>query len=376
MSKFNELADYLSHHATKLYSNQIAIIAVYGSVALGTQSDYSDLDMYAIVDVEDSDNPLINWSFIFQDRAVDLWSLDWKDAEELASGIKQYSGTWCVAASLFVNCKILYYRSEEDLARFNSLKNVVKQKEKDYKNNIKKAISLFKQLYKFENVELAKKNNDLLSARWEVWGLINGMCAILSWLNNSYYTKNWGSNLQQVFNLSVKPEGFQEKVTKLAYSNDFDEIMTLGRILIKDVRDLIKIRQLEVLSSFSKLNRNDFVHIKEYLNKIYAACDKQNILYASYAATELQIWIAELVAQNSGTPANTYEYNLYNEVNKHYNDLDLPDLKEFVSNRDFIGLHKNTKILESKLLEFYNKQEGKVQIFTSLDDLKLRFQNK
>ena len=111
MSNLIELAEYIATHAVKNYPNQIAIIAMYGSVAISTQTDYSDLDMYVIIDKEGPNKPLINWSFIFQDRAIDLWSMDWKDAEEFALGKKDHFKVWCVAASLFINCKKVFMRN-------------------------------------------------------------------------------------------------------------------------------------------------------------------------------------------------------------------------------------------------------------------------
>ena len=371
MSNLIELAEYIVTHAVKNYPNQIAIIAMYGSVAISTQTDYSDLDMYAIIDKEDPNKPLNNWSFIFRDRAIDLWSMDWKDAEEFASGKKNHFKVWCVAASLFINCKILYSRNKQDLERFNLLKKTVQHVREDNEGNIQRAISLFNLSYSFERGKLAKVNNDILSARWAVWGLINNVCAILSWLNNIYYKKNWGSNLQEVFQLPIIPENLHDIINVLVSSNDFDKLLSTGKKLISDIRSLIKQKQNSIITYNKVLNRNDVVHMKEYFNKIYAACDKKDIFLASYAATELQIWISEIIAQNKGIPANIYEFNQFNEVRQYYNELHLPDLTNFISNRDFEGLHWETKRLENKIMRFYHQHVSTLPIFNELKEVGL-----
>ncbi len=186
MSSLNELAELIAKRVVEQYGIKISIIAIYGSIATGKQSDYSDLDMYAITSLENQ----MKWSFIFQDKAVDIWSMDWEEAEEIASAKKDKLKIWCVAAHIFVNCKVLYYRNEQDLERFNSLKKSIQKIKEDTEGNFMRAMSQFNMDYSIERVKLAKVKNDILTARWALWGLINNICATLSWLNNVYYSKN------------------------------------------------------------------------------------------------------------------------------------------------------------------------------------------
>ena len=73
-------------------------------------------------------------------------------------------------------------------------------------------LSIFNLSYSLERVKLEKVNNDILSALWAVWGLINNFCAILSWLNNIFYEINWGSNLQEVFLVPIIPENLHNTI--------------------------------------------------------------------------------------------------------------------------------------------------------------------
>ena len=184
-----------------------------------------------------------------------------------------------------------------------------------------------------------------------------------------YYTKNWGSNLREVFQLPLIPKNLENMIRILVSSNDFEKLLSTGRTLISEIRKLIRSRQKGIKIDRKILNKNDVVHMKEYFNKIYAACEKKDILLASYAATELQIWISEIIAQNKGDLISTYNFNLFHEVVESYNELNLPNLTDFISNRDFTGLQKAANNLEERIMQLYSQKELVLPIFNKLEDV-------
>ena len=99
------------------------------------------------------------------------------------------------------------------------------------------------------------------------------------------------------------------------------------------------------------------------MNKIRSGCIKNDILLASYAATELQIWISELMALKEGFLANVYVFNLFKEVQHYYDDLNLPDLTNYISKKDFNGLYKAVDQLEHRLKAIYEQQGLTLKIF-------------
>ena len=120
MDEVNQVTYILADHVVQNNRENVAIVAIYGSYALGTQSSLSDVDMYMIVDEEPTEK--ISHHIVFQGKPISFWQMDWKKAEKMASGGKGFIDIWCNAASLFVNNSLLYSRSKEDLERFNSLK--------------------------------------------------------------------------------------------------------------------------------------------------------------------------------------------------------------------------------------------------------------
>lgn len=208
--KLLDLAILLKDQVVELFPKKVAIIVLYGSVAQRTENKFSDLDMYAIVD-EQKDTSL-PWEFIYHDHTVDFWKMNWQQAEMMASG-KKAGSPWTVAAALFTNGKILYTRSDSDKVRFNSLTTKTQRTERE---NLSQIITGFNYGYShLEEINLAKRMNDLLSARWAAWQLINKGVISLSLLNNAYVTKNWGSNLQEVLQFPIIPPNLREVVDRI-----------------------------------------------------------------------------------------------------------------------------------------------------------------
>jgi hypothetical protein len=291
--------------------------------------------------------------------------MDWKSAEKMASGEENFTDIWCNAASLFVNNSLLYSRSKDDLERFNSLKNKVEEAGKDRDGKISHVVNSFNKLFDIERIGFAKEQEDLLYARWVAWGLLNNLASLLSWINGKYYTKNWGSSMEQILALPLLPEGLKKLVDVLVSSDDYDEMLEAGRKIVRRTRELVREEQKKIKPKFDNTSEV-FVHIKEYLNKIYAACEREDIYLASYAATELQIWITEMFAISEGKHADTF--NVSKEIGSYYAQL-LPDLTSFITKKDFAGLKAATLVFEDNFKQFITEKLGKIPIIDSLEEL-------
>ncbi|MFX1505975.1 MAG: hypothetical protein ACFFDC_07655 [Promethearchaeota archaeon] len=362
-----ELAENLKNQAIELFPDKIAIITLYGSAARETDDQFSDLDMFAIVDSkEDTDLP---WEFIFQDHTVDFWKMDWKQAEKMALG-KQDRSPWAVSAALFKNGKLLFSRSNSDKLRYNLL---ITKTQRSKEANLTQILNNFNFGYShLEEFKIAKENNDILSARWSAWQLINKSVRNLSLVNNSFLTKNWGSNLHEVFLFPILPENYSRLVTVLSTTNNFDEMVEIGQELLQGIREII-LKDQENFVLKKKTGKNsckNYISMKAYINKILSACYKEDILAASYAATELQIWIAEELALNEGNLlVNVDTFNFFDEINSFYHQLMLPNLMEGISQRDFLKVEKTAKELDIRLHEFCKTQNTKISRFNSIQEV-------
>lgn len=68
-----ELAEYLKNNIVKFFPNKIAIVVLYGSTVRGKDDEFSDLDMFAIVDKQKESN--LPWEFVYQNYTIDFWKI-------------------------------------------------------------------------------------------------------------------------------------------------------------------------------------------------------------------------------------------------------------------------------------------------------------
>ena len=363
-----ELAKKLAEKATKQFPEKIGIIAVYGSVALGTHGEFSDLDMYAIVDDKEDTN--LPWSFEYTGFPVDFWQMTWEDAKNMVYGTIE--APWAVAASNFINAKLLYSRSREDQKRFQELQ---KATQITTDTNAQRAIAtLIPAFFHLERMHSAKICSDLLSVRWAAWYVLNAVVMTLSLLNNRFYTKNWGSNIHEALELPEIPSNFQEKATILATSNDFDKLVNAGRNLLEDTQKLA-INRLNCIKVKSKdpLRRikNDIIGISSYLQKIRKAVITKDILAASYAASELQIWIASELAQLENKAfINLDNVNFYREVSHFYETFGFPDFSAAITTKDFEKIAEIADAFQAVFEKFCVNYNLEIPRFANIEEMK------
>jgi len=277
-----------------------------------------------------------------------------------------------VAAGIFLNNKIIYARSEEDKIRFKKLSsqaNIGKRKQ------IMIASNNFNQLFKLiERLEYAKERDDLLTARWAVWNFIVGTVCILGFINNKIYSKNWGSNLHEVFKLSILPDFYKEDIIILATSNNFNELISSGKRILRQLRVILYSKKEDILIDYDeqiKSLTDSYVSIKSYLNKILSACAKKDILAASYAATEIQLYIADEVEKTENRRfVDSQHFSTYQEVKNTYEMLKFPDLSSSITENDFEKLRGDVESLDKMLFGYLKEKGVKLRIFEDVSEVK------
>lgn len=362
-----EIAEILKNEVIKNHP-EIAIIAIYGSTAVSEQTEFSDLDMYAILDNEDKKFSI---EFVFNNQTVEFWCTSWFWAEKIATA-DMNPIIFPVVAGIFFNNQEIYSRSEEDRTRFQELKT---KAEIGKKRQIEIAMTNFRWLNSIiQQLEFARETNNIMTARWAVWNFINGTVSILAFVNNIIYSKNWGSNLHVTFTLDILPEDYERDITTLATSDNYDKMIFSGKRILKQLREILNIKRSEfsISSEEQKKNLTDgYVSIKSYLNKVLSACEKKDILAASYAATEVQLCIAdEIEMMETNKLVNSLNFNNYDEINKSYKMLNFPDLSLSITENNFEKLRNDVESLD-KIFVSYLKQKGvELRIFEDISEVK------
>ena len=103
-------------------------------------------------------------------------------------------------------------------------------------------------------------------------------------------------------------------------------------------------------------------------------------MLASYASSELQLWIAEeMIHSNDKIPVESYDsylINSFHELKDEYFNMGFPDLSLFITNEDFNGLEQAIRELDNRLQDIYKQKDLKLPIVTSKSELEAFFSEK
>ena len=82
--------DFIKDKLLEEYREVIELIVVYGSYARGTYNEYSDLDMFVLVDSEETYTGITSlpWIFRYKKTVIDCWENTWGKLESNLEFIK------------------------------------------------------------------------------------------------------------------------------------------------------------------------------------------------------------------------------------------------------------------------------------------------
>jgi len=116
--------------------SEIDLVLLYGAFAQGRGHSRSDYDMIAIIN-----NKKVEWQFVVNEQPICLWSMTWKDVEEVIAG--KNGIIWSIGVNSLVKAEIIYYRDENILDKFNKLKDRVIEGEIIHSYKLLKILILF-----------------------------------------------------------------------------------------------------------------------------------------------------------------------------------------------------------------------------------------
>lgn len=287
----------------------IDLILVYGGIAQGRFSKYSDYDMIAI-----SDKKWVVWEFIQDNQSICLWPMTWKKAEEVAKGKTSY---WSVAAASIFESIVVWYKSDKILKKFESLKRFLSE---GGPRTLKKAIADYDKLYgKLWRMQKAIEQKNELDISFLKNDIANELAHILSALNNRYYLNNFGKQLLEIETFEHQPNDFIENYRKFLIAEP-EEALVIGITIVEEVRILIRNwlneQELEPNENAAGIAK-EWPGITEWLNKTLSATENEDLIGGLMAATENAeyfLW-AFLLLQNKKWLRNGF-YSIEEELLK------------------------------------------------------------
>lgn len=371
-----EIAEEIASTLSKSIA-EIKLILVYGSVARNSSSQFSDLDMITLFDSEKDKEQFksqVNLNFMFKDHPVDAWASSFEKLEKKTSEIK--TSMWLNQISGLLDCKILYSKDEECTKRFIEFQQTIRKIIGDHKNNVTLIKKDFHPWSIFYRLKQCQESNDWVSGRFAIWELIFNLITVYARLNDTYLTKNWGSNMHEAFKFSKLPDHFQEKVETLIISQDWEHILNLCEELSEMAQKDIEQASIETSTLPVHDMKEEFLGFMEYLNKIRAACKKQDLMTASYAATELQLWIGDRLLYIDNPQIHFSEYLPFSKTQANYFSMGFPDLLPLICASNWSGTLDKCDEMEKKMNQISHKSGFPLYIAHEIGEIPYFFKKK
>lgn len=361
-----EIASALVAHMQQAYTQDVAIVAYYGSYATGTASDRSDLDLYYIPD--DGKASGLYRSFVVDGRAFEFWPVSWKFAEKIASG-KHH---WAVAPSILMNAHILYSRSDADLARFDALRaQIVSLQRPENKDTlVAYAWDTFKTApFYLETLRLSRACQDLLGTRQRGYRLVNALLDCLALVNQSFLARDWTSDLEPVRNLPHRPEQMPELIETIMTSGDVAQIEHAAEDLLRATREILvhEKHAKKGLSIPQEVFDGYYPAIHDYVSKIISACERRNLIKASYWTSMMQSEMGLMLAQIN-SQARLSDMNIYSEYGSYLSSLGWPNLVQVIETRDFGYIAEQAQTFARKAKDYLIANSVPLNVYETLED--------
>jgi hypothetical protein len=341
-----DVADTLVDHIKSKCPNDIAIIAYYGSYAQGTATKRSDLDFFFIPAT--SDGYSASLQFVINGISFDFYPIGWERAERMATF--QEPNTTVIA-----DCKLLYVRSDEDLARFNQLRATIAEMPEHGLKCMERAESQLRDAY----VHLYKMNRpdnseNINYCRNEAQGLLTTVLSSLALLNRAYFTKGWGKNTQQIMNFPLKPNNLKHLMETIIHSSSCTNIRNACEQLTQDTVKLL-LEQKDTYRdgpSYPDRMKGFYEEVKGVLDKLKTACEMNDYNSAFIWSIGVQDEIARFIyyAEKGHWPVSL---DLTLDYQEYYSRRGLPNLVALLDpdhlSRMYEAVERLDSLLESDL---------------------------
>lgn len=341
------VARRLVAHALETHAQDVCLIIVYGSRATGTDEPGSDLDICYLP--EEGKAQELSSQFVLDGLPYDFWPLQWSQAEAIANA--RSSRPWVFSASLIAGARVLHYRSQADLGRFQALQGRIRRltqpESRPYMQE--RAVEQFDLvLREFGRLHLAV--GDLWSAYAAGRRLYGAAVNCLALLNQAYFNGGLAKCLPWVLGLPRVPPDLGTCLEGLAVPGNTEALLRHARTLVSGVEETLRLSELEPARPLSA--REAFADyypcVVEYVAKIIAACGRADAVAAGASAYILQDELMQICGQMC-REITAAETSLPGDLRESYESLGLPDLLKPASEGDLCALRARTLELQATL---------------------------
>ncbi|MHB8071223.1 MAG: nucleotidyltransferase domain-containing protein [Candidatus Cryosericum sp.] len=359
------VAELLVDRVRTFYPQDVAIIACYGSYVQGRATATSDLDIFFIPRTPRGLEAALQ--FLLEGVGFDFWPVSWERAERMA-------GFDDALSTLIMDSRVLYACTPEDRQRFEALRSRAASME----DPAQRAAMLQKASRRLLNCRgdcaafsLPAVRANLTATRLVAGKVMTGVLESLALLNQTHYTRGPGQSMDEVHQLTLKPDGFEEALHGIVTASDTEVIAGLCSQLVSATRALIITNEAaaapaqvwhDALGGFVE-------ELTGMINKLVHACDTTDLNTAFFAALSLQYETAvALAAAQGGTSTGTL--TTWDDYAGAYVHAGLPDLVGLVGSATLSDLRQATLAFQKQLMGVLNEHQVPVRVFATLEDLR------
>lgn len=232
-----KLAGRITDLLLKKYGDQIVLGGIYGSTAKGTDTEYSDLEMFFIVR-DDSDAKTFEFSFRGTPVHVEVKKLTEVEREISGVGIE-----WPLKMGVLFNLKVTC-GDKSVLKRFRALLDGVPDS-RFYEFIARYAPLCNEGLGRLKSVKLRGNTHETGLFVSEVLGEIMLLVAVL---NRKFINHSYLGGLAESFRFKHLPKDYEKTARRLMNWNalDLDETIALADRFVKDFVNFLISRGIEV----------------------------------------------------------------------------------------------------------------------------------
>jgi uncharacterized protein YsxB (DUF464 family) len=268
-------ADLLISKIKKDYKDDIAIVTLMGSHLYQDTHARSDLDMYFIPKTKRGYD--LGFVFIIDGIGFDFWPISWERMEKISRHEERIG-------AILTEGKVLYYGNDDDLKKFNHLKEQAKDKSNQ-------ALFTQKAIDKIDLIDdkyyRLMTSHDISSTRREAINIIYHVCEAISLLNQEPIKRGRAKLKSEILQMKYIPKGFNDLYDKVFTCNDLKEIQLAYQQLIISTKALIKSHDHEIKRPFKDEAFGFYEELINSYNKIAHACEINDPYTALFAGVEI-----------------------------------------------------------------------------------------
>lgn len=293
------IVNWIVKRAEKEYADDIAMVLAYGSFINGTANAKSDVDCYFIPKTERGYQFSVD--FILNGVGYDIFPMSWERVENI-SNLKE-AILPCVG-----DAKVLFYSTNEDLEKFNGLKNKMFSNLQD--GQYTKKIAKEKFTFACNLYARMKTCHQLSDVRTYAGYIIMTLADAVAVYNQAYFHFGLKKQYEDLQKFKLMPQGFIEDYLSVIKAESAVESQYYCDRMLKSVGCDMGWKFTAENKIEEKNNKNNkpldcaglaafYEEESSTFNKIYVCCEEQNGVLAFLSAACLQHGLKEVYKENN-----------------------------------------------------------------------------